>query len=91
MRKPTPNRLTNEEKESIIKNALYGDSDVGRQALAEAMVAPIIRAIDYQSIGRKLFGVPQLPQEVLYRIWHTDNKYKIVEILRKIEKIKNNL
>ena len=87
-------KLTDEEKEKIIQEALYGDSDAGRQALARAMVEPIRRAIDYQSLGRKIFSVQPLPPRVVYGddlVIPTYNKSRIVDISRKIEKIKSNL
>ena len=87
-------QFTDKEKDKIIQEALYGDSDAGRQALAKSMVEPIRRAIDYQSIGRKLFGVQPLPSRVVYGddlVIPTYNKSRIVDISRKIEKIKSNL
>ncbi len=56
--------LTNEEKEAITTHAL--STDHGR-ALAQAMVEPIRRTLDYQRIGRKLFMVDELPQGALAR------------------------
>ena len=39
----------------------------GRTALAQSMVNPIRRALDYQAIGRKLLMVDELPQGALPR------------------------
>ena len=38
------------------------DTDEGRAALAQSMAYPLRRVIDYQSIGRNLFMVDELPQ-----------------------------
>lgn len=56
---PKPRRLTNVEKENIIAAAL--DTNEGRKALAMAMVEPIRRALEYQSVGRKILMVDELP------------------------------
>ena len=50
-------------KELIIFRALQ--SIEGRTALSQAMVEPIRRAMEYQSVGRKLFMPAELPQETL--------------------------
>lgn len=52
-------QLTNQQKESIIAKAL--ETDAGRQSLAQAMVAPIRRAMNYAAIGRKMLMVDELP------------------------------
>jgi len=58
--------LTDQEKrESLITQAL--NTTEGRQALAQAMVEPIRRKLEYQSIGRKLLMVEELPQGALAR------------------------
>lgn len=41
------------------------DTDEGRAALAQSMVEPIRRSLDYQSVGRRLLMVDDLQQEVL--------------------------
>ena len=48
-------KLTNEHKEAIIAQAL--NTDEGRTALAQAMVEPIRRSLEYQAVGRKLLLV----------------------------------
>ena len=53
-------RAVNAEREALIAQAL--DTPQGRVALAQAMVEPIRRALEYQSIGRRLFTVDELPQ-----------------------------
>lgn len=53
------------EKEALIAQAL--DTGEGRVALAQAMVEPIRRALEYQAIGRKLLMVDELPQGALAR------------------------
>ena len=53
------------ERELIIAQAL--ETEEGRVALAQAMVEPIKRALEYQAIGRKLLMVDELPQGALAR------------------------
>ena len=53
-------RAVNAERESLIAQAL--DTPQGRVALAQAMVEPIRRALEYQAVGRKLLMVDELPQ-----------------------------
>jgi hypothetical protein len=53
-------RSVNAEREAIISQAL--DTPEGRVALAQAMVEPIRRALEYQAVGRKLLMVDELPQ-----------------------------
>ena len=48
------------EREALIAQAL--DTPEGRVALAQAMVEPIRRALEYQAVGRKLLMVDELPQ-----------------------------
>lgn len=57
--------LTNEQKEAVIAQAL--NTDEGRVALAQAMVEPIRRSLEYQAVGRKLLLVDELPQGALAR------------------------
>jgi len=54
-----------EQKEMIIAQAL--ETDEGRTALAQAMVEPIRRSLEYQAVGRKLLMVDELPQGALAR------------------------
>src|SRR3990172_2901217 len=53
-------RAVNQEPEMLIAQAL--ESPEGRVALAQAMVEPIRRALEYQAVGRKLLMVDELPQ-----------------------------
>jgi hypothetical protein len=53
-------RSVNEKREMIIAQSL--ESPQGRVALAQAMVEPIRRALEYQAVGRKLLMVDELPQ-----------------------------
>ena len=53
------------EREALIAQAL--ETDEGRVALAQAMVEPIRRALEYQAVGRKLLMVDELPQGALPR------------------------
>jgi len=53
------------EREALIAQAL--ETDEGRVALAQAMVEPIRRALEYQAVGRKLLMVDELPQGALAR------------------------
>ena len=59
------NSLTQSEKEAIIAQAL--NTSEGRTALAQAMVEPIRRSLEYQAVGRKLLLVDELPQGALAR------------------------
>lgn len=59
------NSLTDKQKEDIIAQALT--TDEGRTALAQAMVEPIRRSLEYQAVGRKLLMVDDLPQGALAR------------------------
>lgn len=59
------NSLTDSEKEQIIAQAL--ETDEGRVALAQAMVEPIRRSLEYQAVGRKLLMIDELPQGALAR------------------------
>ena len=59
------NTLTDREKEDVIAQAL--STDEGRVALAQAMVEPIRRSLEYQAVGRKLLMVDELPQGALAR------------------------
>jgi hypothetical protein len=59
------NSLTDREKEEIIAQAL--ETEEGRVALAQAMVEPIRRSLEYQAVGRKLLMVDELPQGALAR------------------------
>lgn len=45
--------------------AKYLSSPAGRSALAQSMVQPLRRNLDYHSIGRKIFMVQDLPQGAL--------------------------
>jgi len=49
------NKMTNEQKEAVVAQAL--NTDEGRTALAQAMVEPIRRSLEYQAVGRKLLLV----------------------------------
>lgn len=59
------NTLTDSQKEEIIAQAL--NTEEGRVALAQAMVEPIRRSLEYQAVGRKLLMVDELPQGALAR------------------------
>jgi hypothetical protein len=53
-------KAINAKKEALVAQAL--DTAEGRVALAQAMVEPIRRALEYQAVGRKLLMVDELPQ-----------------------------
>ena len=53
-------RAINAERETLIAQAL--ETPEGRVALAQAMVEPIRRALEYQAVGRKLLMIDELPQ-----------------------------
>jgi hypothetical protein len=59
------NKTNDHEREALIAQAL--ETDEGRVALAQAMVEPIRRALEYQAVGRKLIMVDELPQGALAR------------------------
>jgi hypothetical protein len=51
-------KLTNKERAAIIASTL--ESKKAREGLAASMVQPLRRAMNYQSLGRKVFGVQPL-------------------------------
>ena len=53
-------RAVNEKRAALIAQAM--DTPQGRVALAQAMVEPIRRALEYQAVGRKLLMTDELPQ-----------------------------
>jgi len=53
-------RAINEKRATLIAQAM--DTPEGRVALAQAMIEPIRRALEYQAVGRKLLMVDELPQ-----------------------------
>jgi hypothetical protein len=57
--------FTDAQRDAIIAQAL--ETPEGRVALAQAMIEPIKRALEYQAIGRKLLMVDELPQGALAR------------------------
>ncbi len=57
--------LSEDERMEVLSQAL--DTDEGRVALAQAMVEPIRRSLEYQAVGRKLLMVDELPQGALAR------------------------
>jgi len=59
------NNLTDKEKEDVIAIAM--STDEGRVALAQAMVEPIRRSLEFQAVGRKCLMVDELPQGALAR------------------------
>jgi len=61
----TKNGLTDQDKLKVVEAAL--NTDEGRVALAQAMVEPIRRSLEYQAVGRKLLMVDELPQGALAR------------------------
>ena len=61
----TKNGITDEDKQAIVAQAL--ETEEGRVALAQAMVEPIRRALEYQAVGRKCLMVDELPQGALAR------------------------
>lgn len=48
------------QRMELISQSFY--TSEGRDSLADAMVAPIRRALDYQGVGRRLLMVDELPQ-----------------------------
>ncbi len=58
-------QMTDQDREMVLSQAL--ETDEGRVALAQAMVEPIRRSLEYQAVGRKLLMVDELPQGALAR------------------------
>ncbi len=61
----TKNSANDNEQSQVIAQAM--ETDEGRVALAQAMVEPIRRALEYQAVGRKCLLVDELPQGALPR------------------------
>jgi hypothetical protein len=59
------NGLSKEEAQQLIAEAL--ETSEGRVALAQALVEPIRRSLEYQAVGRKLLMVDELPKGALPR------------------------
>lgn len=59
------NTVSDNEREIVMAQAM--ETEEGRVALAQAMVEPIRRALEYQAIGRKCLLVDELPQGALPR------------------------
>lgn len=59
------NGYSDSEKEAVIAAAL--ETSEGRVALAQAMVEPVRRSLEYQAVGRKCLMVDELPQGSLAR------------------------
>lgn len=59
------NGLTNAQRDEVIAQAM--ETEQGRIALAQAMVEPIRRSLEFQAVGRKLLMVDELPQGALAR------------------------
>jgi len=73
----------NAEREAIISE--YLDSSEGRQALAQSMVEPIRRALDYQGVGRSLLMVDELPEGGLAR--YEEARVRDIRKSRRLERI----
>ena len=73
-------RAINERRAMLIAQA--ADSPEGRVALAQAMVEPIRRALEYQAVGRKLIMVDELPQGA-YARYEKDVRSKAVRLSRR--------
>lgn len=76
----TKTNVVAEEKAALIAQAI--DSDEGRVALAQAMVEPIRRALEYFAIGRKCLMVDPLPQGA-YARYEKDVRCKASVIARR--------
>ena len=53
------------------------NSEEGRHSLSQTMLQPIRKAIDYQSVGRKLLQVEELPQGAMARYERSKEKPRI--------------
>jgi len=73
-------RAINERRAMLIAQA--ADSPEGRVALAQAMVEPIRRALEYQAVGRKLIMVDELPQGA-YARYEKDVRSRAVRLSRR--------
>jgi hypothetical protein len=69
-----------EARETMIAQAL--DTPEGRVALAQAMVEPIRRALEYQAVGRKLLMIDELPQGA-YARYEKDVRVRAIVISRR--------
>ncbi len=58
-------KLTDLQKEEVLAQAI--ETPEGRTVLAQVMVEPIRRSLEYQAVGRKLLMVDELPQGALAR------------------------
>jgi hypothetical protein len=76
----TKNSMSDDEKQMVVAQAL--ETDEGRTALAQAMVEPIRRALEYQAVGRKCLMVDELPQGALAR-YERDVRAKAYVISRR--------
>ena len=70
------NSLTDSQKEEIIAQAL--NTDEGRVALAQAMVEPIRRSLEYQAVGRKLLMVDWPKKLVHLEPWGSTKKIGLI-------------
>lgn len=61
---PTSGKLSDREKGRLIAEAMK--TPEGRVKLAQSMMQPLRRNLDYQAIGRKVFPVQELPQRALH-------------------------
>lgn len=59
------NSLTESQKQAVIAKAM--ESEEGKTILAQSMVEPIRRSLEFQAVGRKLLMVDDLPQGALAR------------------------
>jgi hypothetical protein len=58
-------KLTDIQREEVLAQAI--ETPEGRVVLAQVMVEPIRRSLEYQAVGRKLLMVDELPQGALAR------------------------
>jgi len=58
-------KTNDSERQELIAQAF--ETEEGRVALAQAMVQPIRRALEYQAVGRKLLMIDELPQGAMAR------------------------
>lgn len=67
----------NDNKASGIISSML-DSPEGRRSLAQLMVSPIARALEYQAIGRRLLLVDELPSPPIVYLIPRSNIISII-------------
>ena len=69
-------KLSDEQKQQIIAEAL--ETEDGRAALAQAMVEPIKRELEYSGIARKLLMVDEVEKVATY-VFDPDKRFELLD------------